>query len=232
MKWQEESVISIENILRLLVLIPMKKSLVILCLFFLLIFLSGCLTTLFPIFTVSDVTFNSTLLGSWKYTEDKQQKFIEFRKIPEDRKKELASEINKISDKGYLVSRMDSTGKLISQCFVFLASIGKNYYLDFYPAELPSQKGVNSFYKDHFIKVHASYRIDFKDKDHFNMKRLDSDFLDKLISSNKINIRHEVVDGNIVITAPTDELQKFIIQYSDNPKAFVTEIFCERSVYY
>jgi len=198
----------------------------------LIIILTGCLTTLFPIFNVSDVFFNSTLIGSWKCKEDNKERFIEFKKIPDDRKKELTEEINKISDKGYLVSRMDSTGSVLSQCFVFLARIGKNYYLDFYPAELPSQKSVNSFYKDHFIKVHASYRIDFKDKDHFDMKRLDGDFLDKLISSNKINIRHEVVDGNIVITAPTDELQKFIIQYSDNPKAFVTETFCERSMYY
>src|SRR6185369_1318002 len=205
----------------ILVFISMKKSLPILSLFFLLIFLSGCLTTLFPIFKPSDVTFNPTLIGSWKYSEDKQEKFIEFRKIPEDRKKELTAEINKISDKGYLASRMDSTGKLISQCFVFLANIGKNYYLDFYPAELPSQKNINGFYKDHFIKAHTSYRIDFKDKDHFDMKRFDSDFLNKLIASNKINIRHEVVDGKNVITAPTDELQKFIIQYSDNPKAFV-----------
>lgn len=210
----------------------MRKAVTILFVSFLFFFLSGCLTTLFPIFKLNDVTFNPELIGLWKYKDDKSEKFIEFEKIPAEREKELTEEINKIADKGYLASRMDSTGKLISQCFVFLASIGKNYYLDFYPAELPSQKDVNSFYKDHFIKAHQSYRIDFRDKDHFDMKRFDSDFLNKLISNNKINIRHKVVDGKNVITAPTEELQKFIIQYTDNPKAFVTETFCERTAYY
>ena len=111
--------------------------------------LTGCLTTLYPIFHVTDVTFNPVLLGYWKYIDDKKEKFIEFRKIPDDRKLELTASIKKISDKGYLVSSTDSLGVVLSQSFVFLAKIGKNYYLDFYPAEMPSQKGINKFYKSH-----------------------------------------------------------------------------------
>ena len=204
-----------------------------LLIFFLLVFvLSGCLNTLFPIFTVKDVTYNSALIGSWKYKEDDKIRFIEFKNIPADRKKELTNEINVVSDKGYLVNRMDSAGNLISQSFVFLAKIGKNYFLDFYPAELPSQKSIAGIYKDHFIKAHTSYKFEFKDQEHFVMKRFARDFLDKLISTNKINIAHQVVEEENVITASTEELQKFIIQYSDNPKAFAFETICERSVYY
>jgi hypothetical protein len=196
------------------------------------IFLSSCLTTLFPIFTVNDVVFNPTLIGSWKYNEDDKIRFIEFKNIPSERKKELAEEINKVSDKGYLVTRTDSSGNLISQSFVFLAVIGKNYYLDFYPAELPSQKSILNIYKQHFIKAHNSYKIDFNDKDQFVMKRFDKSFIDKLISTNKINIRHQVVDDENIITAPTEDLQKFIIQYSDNPKAFASETICDRIIFY
>jgi len=211
----------------------MKKTvIIILGFFFLTSILSGCLTTLFPIFHEKNVVFNSTLLGLWRYTEDEQEKFMEFNKIPGDRKKELTPNVNNISDKGYLVSTKDSTGKLISQCFVFLAMIGPHYYLDYYPAEIPGQKKVNVFHKEHFIKVHASYRIDFKNRDHFEMKMFDKSFLDKLIANNKINIRHEVVDGKNIITAPTDDLQKFIIQYSDNPKAFTKEKICKRVLNY
>jgi hypothetical protein len=194
--------------------------------------LSSCLSTLYPIFHERDVVFNQQLLGSWKYIEDNQRKFIEFKKIPRDRSLELTDAINKISDKGYLVSKMDSLGIITSQSFVFVAKIGKKYYLDFYPAELPSQKQINKFYKSQYVKTHISYLMDFKDNDHFEMKRFDRSFLDKLISDNKINIRHEVVEGKNIITANTDELQKFIIQYSDNPKAFMTGVSCVRSVYY
>lgn len=210
----------------------MKKALYIFSITFLLLLLSSCLSTLYPIFHEKDVIFNQQLLGSWKYTDDNQQKFIEFKKIPANRKSELTDAIKKFSDKGYLVSRTDSLGKVISESFVFLAKVGKNYFLDFYPAELPSEKKINSFYKSHQIKKHNSYRIDFTDNNHFEMKRFDKSFLDKLISNNKINIRHEVLGGDNIITASTDELQNFIIQYSDNPKAFMTGITCIRTVYY
>ena len=76
------------------------------------------------------------------------------------------------------------------------------------------------------------FKIDFKDNDHFEMKRFDGTFLDKLIADNKINIRHVVVEGSNVITASTDDLQKFIIQYSENPKAFAYSINCDRVAVY
>lgn len=210
----------------------MKRAFYIGCLIIISISLTGCLSTLYPIFHENDVVFNQRLLGSWKYIEDKEEKFFEFRKIPEGRKSELTASIRRVSDKGYLVSRTDSLGKVLSQSFVFLAKIGRNHYLDYYPAEMPSQKGTNKFYKSHFVKIHMSYKIDFKDNDHFEMKRFDGDFLDKLIADNKINIRHVVVEGSNIITASTDDLQKFIIQYSENQKAFLGSISCGRVVYY
>ncbi|HUS01194.1 MAG TPA: hypothetical protein VMY77_05680 [Chitinophagaceae bacterium] len=158
---------------------------------------------------------------------------MEFRKISDYRKMELPPGIREISGKGYLVGRMDSLGQLIGEYFVFLAKIGKNNYLDYYPAEIPSQKNVNRIYREHSIKLHSTYRCDFKDNNHFEMKLFDKGFLDKLISNNKINIRHEVINGENLITASTDDLQKFIIQYGNNPDAFGGDVtYCNRIVYY
>jgi hypothetical protein len=210
----------------------MKKIFYIVSISFVLLFLSSCLTTLYPIFHEKDAIFNERLLGYWKCADGENISFMEFKKISDDRKLELPPGIREISDKGYLVSRIDSIGQIISQYFVFLAKIGKNNYLDYYPAEMVFQKNVNKFYKDHRIKVHSNYRCDFKDNDHFEMKLFDKGFLDKLISNNKINIRHEVIYGSNLITASTDDLQKFIIQYSDNPDAFGGNItYCSRIVY-
>lgn len=211
----------------------MKKAVTILFVSFLFLFLSGCLTTLYPIFHKKDAIFNEQLLGYWKCADKgKKISFMEFKKVPEDRKPELSPSIREISDKGYLVSRIDSMGKITDQDFVFLAKIGKSYYLDYYPAEMPSQRNVNKFYRSHYIKVHSSYRCDFKDNDHFEMKRFDQDFLDKLISNNKINIRHEVIGGRNLITASTDDLQKFIITYSNYADAFRDSTYCTRIIDY
>jgi len=212
----------------------MKKIFYILSISFLLLFLSSCLTTLYPIFHEKDVIFNESLLGYWKCSDkSKEIGFMEFKKIPDDRKPELPPGIREISDKGYFVSRISSMGEIFGQYFVFLAKIGKNHYLDYYPAEMLSQKNVNKIYRDHCIKVHTNYRFDFKDRDHFEIKLFEQAFLDRLISNNQINIRHEVIDGGNLITASTDDLQKFIIQYSDNPDAFGENItYCTRIVYY
>jgi hypothetical protein len=212
----------------------MNKTFYILFVSFLLVFLSSCLTTLYPIFHEKDAIFKESLLGYWKCADKgKNISFMEFKKITGDRKTELPPGIREISDKGYFVSKMDSAGQITDQYFVFLAKIGNHHYLDYYPAEMSSQKNVNKLYRDHYVKVHHNYRCDFKDDNHFEMKLFDKSFLDTLISKNQINIRHEVVDGKNIFTASTDDLQKFIKQYSDNPKAFGNDItYCNRVIYY
>lgn len=212
----------------------MKRVIYTISIFFLFLLVSSCLSTLYPIFHTKDVVFDESLLGYWKCSGfDEKIKFMEFKRIPADRRSELLGEVRLISDKGYLLQRVDSLGEIIAEDFVFLAKIGTNYYLDFYPAEMTSQKKVDKNYKDHFIKVHKSYKYDLKDKNRFEISRFDKEFLDKLISSNKINIRHEVLDGNNnVITASTDELQKFIIQYSNDPHFFTGVMYCSRIIDY
>ncbi|MGB5008327.1 MAG: hypothetical protein WBO39_15425, partial [Ferruginibacter sp.] len=187
--------------------------------------LSGCLKTLFPIFHEEDAVFNTSLVGYWKCSDKgNSNSFMEFKKITDDRKQELPAGIRKISDKGYLVTRLNNQEEITSQHFVFLVKIGKYYYLDYFPTETISQKNINKIYKDHFIKLHSNYRVDFKGNDHFEMKLFDQGFLDKLISKNQINIRHEIIGDDNFITASTDDLQKFIRQYSDNPEAFGDDI--------
>ena len=158
---------------------------------------------------------------------------MEFRKIPVDRKTELPPSIREISDKGYFVSQIDSIGKIKGQDFVFLAKIGKNHFLDYYPAEGSFQKNVNKSYREHYVKLHTNYRVDFKDNDHFEIRMFDQSFLEKLLSDNKINIQYEEVNGKKLITASTDDLQKFIIKYSDNPDAYGGDItYCSRIIDY
>ena len=142
----------------------MKKIFYIIATAFLLLFLSSCLTTLYPIFHSDEAIYNESLLGYWKCADkDKKISYMEFREIPADRRSDLPPAIQEISGKGYFVSQISSLGDITDQYFVFLVKIGKNYYLDYYPAEMASQKNVTRFYKEHFIKFHSNYRCDFKD---------------------------------------------------------------------
>ena len=63
--------------------------------------------------------------------------------------------------------------------------------------------------------------FDFKNNHSFDIQQLDAKYLENLIRNKKIRIKHEVTeDGGYVITAPTEELQKYIVKYSDIPEAY------------
>ena len=56
------------------------------------------------------------------------------------------------------------------------------------------------------------------------MQRLDGGYLEKLIKNKQIRIKHEVMeDGGIFITAPTEDLQQYLIKYSDVPEAYSSD---------
>lgn len=196
------------------------------------IILCGCLTTLYPIFRAQDVVTNDNLVGYWRCLNKQNETtgFLNIKKIPDDRKNELSEKIRKVADKGYLVSMLNPGGEMDGLFFVFLVKIGNSEYFDFYPAETEVQKTVNADHKSHFLKFHTSYKCEVKDTDHFAMKLFDKGFLEELISKQQIRLRYEVTgDGKKIITATTEELQKFISQYGDSPKAYTADVsYCVR----
>lgn len=196
----------------------------ILTLFVLTILFSGCLYTLYPIFTEKDVVFNPEIIGEWQYIGKKGKGSILFEAIPNAKLSELAPGIRKIADNGYLATWKDSTGKADSKDFVFLTKIGRLLYMDHYPAELDLEKPVANIFKQHHLKMHKCYRIDLRNKDGFEMKRLERSFLDDLIKKNQIRIhyvQHSFLHNKIIIiSASTEELQAYLLKYADNPKAY------------
>ena len=72
--------------------------------------------------------------------------------------------------------------------------------------------------------MHTSYRVTISEDGSFELSQLDESYVSKLIDEKKIRISHEKgANGNIVITASTDELQQYIIKYGDEPGAYVSE---------
>ncbi len=83
---------------------------------------------------------------------------------------------------------------------------------------------MDEFFAAHFVKMHTSYRVDISKDGGFELSQLDASYVTKLIEEKKIRISHEKdANGNIVITASTDELQQYIIKYGDEPGAYRSE---------
>jgi len=184
-----------------------------------LVLLNSCLTTLHPIFTEKDLLFDSRLTGSWKKTKDGSN--VTYRSAAASDVATVSPTLQRNARKIYIHEEKDEQGRIKSTQFAFMVKLGKYYYMDYYPVGVKENSAVDEFFAAHYIPMHRIYRIRFTTNSSFDVQQLDAGYLENLIKSKKIRIRHEVTeDGDYVITAPTEELQKYIVKYSDIPGAY------------
>lgn len=191
--------------------------------------LSGCLSALHPLFTESDLAFDPHLVGSWQVgTDDEVYKFERgtpqsFANLPEG--------LQKMAGKAYLLTiESKNTGEEKKKYYAFLARIGKHLYLDYFPAETRELQGYADFYKKGFLPMHSFYRFTpGSNSDTITISQFAENYLRQLIDKKQIRIRHEVrFDGSYVITAPTEELQQYVVKYSDVDEAYENNKTCTR----
>ena len=197
----------------------MRKIIVSMILTSVVLCLVGCLTTLHPIFTAEDLMIDSRLFGNWEKAKDKAK--VTYRQPDTYEMNNLSAELQSRAGKIYMLDEKDERGNIKSTYYAFMIKLGKYYYMDYYPASEKERRSADNFFAAHYIPMHSIYRIEFKDNNSFNVQRLDGGYLEKLIKNKQIRIKHEVMeDGGILITAPTEELQQYLIKYSDVPEAY------------
>ena len=180
--------------------------------------LSGCLSTLHPLFTEKDLVFDPRLLGRWKEGDDtimfEQGTAASFNQLPE--------KLRSLASKAYVMTGQEDGNEV--KYYAFLTRLGKELYLDYYPYENARQKNYDGFYKQHLTKMHIFYRLRFNNDGSFGVRMFDGDFLKKLIDNKQIRIKHEIrFDGSYVITASTEELQQYVMKYADVAGALGSE---------
>ena len=154
------------------------------------LFLTGCVPALHPLYTEKDTVFDPALLGTW---------------IEEDGKDTRETWTFHRGDAGNYDLRHTEDGEMRS-FRVHLVAIGAYRYLDFYPGELEIDNG---FYKAHLMPVHHFARIE-RAGDRFSLRMLDVDWIKKQLKRGAIQVKHETVAEDLpVLTASTGELQRF-----------------------
>jgi len=96
-----------------------------------------------------------------------------------------------------------------------LVKLGNNVFIDLIPEVWQMD---DTFLVVHLISVHTFAKIDIGNKIEINW--FDSEFLQKLFDENKIRIKHENNGVYTLLTARPEELQKFVIKYANEDKAF------------
>jgi hypothetical protein len=163
----------------------------------LVILTSGCIPSLYPLYTDNDVIFNPALVGIW--TSKDQTKSWNFQKS---------------SDNSYKLIYTENQDSDVLQAH--LVKLGGHLFLDTYPDELRGDH--TGFYKGHFVPAHQFFKVELNG-DTLKLAYLNFDYLSK----QKVQLKHETIGKKNVLTAQPADLQKFVVKFADDPKAFLND---------
>ncbi len=198
------------------------KNLLLLTLIISLILLAGCVRSLYPLFTEKDYLFEKRLLGTWP---DKSGDTWTFSKAG-DKAYRLKFYQREFGAGLFREGTPGDTGVFEAH----LGKLGKNLFLDIYPAQKSDEAGgekmfgnvKNDFYNWHFLPMHSIMKVWFV-HDSLRISLLDNGWLKKMIDNKSIKISHERLDDQIILTASTEELQQLVTKYGDDDMAFPKE---------
>jgi hypothetical protein len=162
----------------------------------------ACVPSLHAIYTEKDLVFDTGLLGTWTDKEGKNRMVFV-------RSGEKAYDL-------YYTEDGDSR-----RFEARLAQVGEYRFLDLRPAE-PGM--MNGFYQMHLIRAHTIARV-WIEANVLRLAFLDHDWIKGMIDQGQVIIAHEHSDEGVLLTASTADLQKLVVKYAEDPKAFPSEDF-------
>lgn len=188
------------------------------------LFIPGCIViSFYPLYEKEDLFPNDLLLGQWLDKDSSQWNLDYFYS-----KKKGKMQTDSL---GYEMSLMLKDGKTEKSSFdVHIIRLGGEYYLDFYLDDYePVENRDDDFmlFDLHLMKVHTFARLKYWG-DSALIEWFDSSWLEEQLKENKIRIRHENNGENILLTAKSAELKKFIKKYGHLKDAYGTDLMLYR----
>lgn len=173
--------------------------------------LFGCVPSVNPLYTEKDVVFDPALMGAWSGDNNKETWAFE-----------------KSGDKAYKLLQTDEDGRT-AEFEVHLVRLKEHRFLDLYLVDPGMEKDskMNSYAGFALIPGHMFMKVT-QIQPTLQIAFLDPDWLKELLEKNPRAIAHKKIPGNsgdktedrIVLTAETEDLQKFILKHINDEKIF------------
>ena len=157
---------------------------------------AGCILSLHPLYTKDDVVFEPKLVGAWV----KDDESWEFERDGEKNRYNVL----------YVVE--GEPGRFEGH----LVRLGQFTFLDLMPKDPDAEK--NKFYNHCLLPTHTFIKLSLEGDD-LRLAAPDMDRVKKLLDD-EVRIAHEEVEQRLVLTAPTREVQEFILFCAGDGKAF------------
>lgn len=117
------------------------------------------------------------------------------------------------TEKSYKMIVQDNGERYAYQAHI--AKIGEDLFLDIYP--LPEY--TDKVFGNNLFPVHTFMKLKLENSK-LELTQFDLEKLNNLFESNLVRLRHEMVDGTVLITAQPKEIQKFLDKYSNEESVF------------
>ena len=188
----------------------------------LVVLLNGCIPSIYPLYTADKLVMLTGLPGEWQ--QDLEASREEKKKKPEQ------WTFRQGEGKSYLLIHEDEDG-YVAAFDVHVVKLGSYYFMDFYPGNMPDEKNggvldnpekLNSFMKLHLLAVHTFAKVEMTGNV-LKISMFDPDFLKHLIEGQQIRIKHEKTENGYVLTASSEDLQKFVEKYATVKDAFLDD---------
>jgi hypothetical protein len=99
-------------------------------------------------------------------------------------------------------------------------------FLDIFPEEPTNDNG---FYRDHLMRVHSILMLELT-ADTLSVYDFDAEWLTKMMNDGAIVLPHVLLDGAVLLTASTAELQAFVRMHARTPEAFSEPVRLRRAL--
>ncbi len=182
------------------------------------LFLSSCVVkSLHPFYTQKTISFDNNFIGEWVDSKKGKWEIVSFAKeilqgSSIDKLVEEDLKIYKEYKNGYYIKRTRHGKEVLYLANPF--KINNQTFLDFLP--LGQDQGIDGLLQDHMIYAHSLVKYDELKNGEISIKWFDEEKIEELFKNKKIKIKHEViglVDHKYLLTAKSEELQKFIKKY-------------------
>lgn len=159
----------------------------------------GCyVQSIQPLYDDRTMAFDPGLVGTWVADEDEEYVFT-------------------VSDttRG-MYTLISELGGSRARFEAVLLELGGTAFLDIYP-DAPETE--NTFYMDHLLRVHNLLRVEM-DADTLWVSDFDAEWLQTMVDKKRLRLAHVPLDGAMLLTGSTAELQSFVQKFAKTPEAF------------
>lgn len=160
---------------------------------------AGCVPSLHSIVTDKTLTYDPALAG--RYQADETVWTI----TGDPNEKSYAIVIKEKEDKQSLLKAK-------------LVDVQGVRFLDFYPSD-DARLNTGDWFNAHILPVHVFWKLD-KTEAGYTLAGLNPDNLKTLLADNPGVVKHEVVEGRVVLTDSAENLQKFLLDALKIEKVF------------